>query len=93
MITVLHRLNASSSFLSNLKKSQLGQITLLINQEDGQKHRKFFFLKKKSGPFPASFIYFRLFNTVDNKQMLNKILPMTGVEPRTSGISSDRSTN
>ena len=25
--------------------------------------------------------------------MLNKILPMTGVEPRTSGIESDRSTN
>ena len=39
------------------------------------------------------FIYFRLFNTADNKQMFNKILPMTGVEPRTSGIESDRSTN
>ena len=39
------------------------------------------------------FIYFRLFNTVDNKQMLNKFLPMTGVEPRTSGIESHRSTN
>ena len=39
------------------------------------------------------FIYFRLFNTVDNKQMLNKILPMTGVEPRTSDNKSDRSTN
>ena len=25
--------------------------------------------------------------------MLNKILPMTGVEPRTSGIESDCSTN
>ena len=25
--------------------------------------------------------------------MLNKILPMTGVEPRTSGIKSNRSTN
>ena len=31
--------------------------------------------------------------TVDNKQMFNKILPMTGVEPRSSGIESDRSTN
>ena len=39
------------------------------------------------------FIYFRLFNTVDNKQMFNKILPMTGVEPWTSGIESNRSTN
>ena len=39
------------------------------------------------------FIYFRLFNTADNKQMFNKILPMTGVEPRTSGIESDCSAN
>ena len=39
------------------------------------------------------FIYFRLFNTVDNKQMLNKILPMTGVELQNSGIKSNRSTN
>ena len=43
------------------------------------------------------FIYFRLFNTVDNKQankkMLNKILSMTWVEPRTSGIESNCSTN
>ena len=36
---------------------------------------------------------FRLFNTVDNKQMFNKILPTTGVEPRISGIKSDCSTN
>ena len=39
------------------------------------------------------FIYLRLFNAVDSKQMFNKILPMTGVEPRTSGIKSDHSTN
>ena len=43
------------------------------------------------------FIYFCLFNTVDikqvNKQMFNKILPIIGVEPRISGIESDRSTN
>ena len=41
-------------------------------------------------------IYFRLFNTVDSKQV-NKcsiyILPMTGFEPRTSGIGRDFSTN
>ena len=52
----------------------------------------FLFLKKWAIP-GLFFIYFRLFNTVDNKQMFNKILPMTGVEPRTSGIGSDRSTN
>ena len=43
------------------------------------------------------FIYFRLFNTADNKQvnkqMFNKILPMTRVELRTSGLESNRSTN
>ena len=53
----------------------------------------FFFLKKKVGHSRPLFIYFRLFNTVDNKQMFNKILPMSGVEPRTSGIKSNRSTN
>ena len=47
----------------------------------------------KVGHSQPLFIYFRLINTVDIKQMLNKILPMTGVEPRTSGIESDRSTN
>ena len=34
------------------------------------------------------FLYFRLFNTVESKQML----PMTGFEPRTSGVRRDRST-
>ena len=48
---------------------------------------------KKVGHSRPLFIYFRLFNTVDNKQMLNKILPMTVVEPRTSGIESDCSTS
>ena len=42
---------------------------------------------------------FRLFSsfqyTVDSKQMFNlyKFFPMTGFEPQTSGIGSDRSTN
>ena len=42
------------------------------------------------------FLYFRLFNTqlTENKCSLYKqILPMTGFEPRTSGIGSNRSTN
>ena len=52
--------------------------------------RSFFLKVGHSRPL---FIYFCLFNTVDNKQMFNKILPMMGVEPRTSGIISDRSTN
>ena len=37
-----------------------------------------------NGPFPASY-YFRLFNTVDRKQMFNiYFLPMTGFELRTA---------
>ena len=51
----------------------------------------------KVGHSRLLFIYFRLFNTVDNKQvkkqMFNKILPMTGVELWASGFESDRSTN
>ena len=51
------------------------------------------FFKKKWAIPGLFFIYFRLFNTVDNKQMFNKILPMTGVKPQTSGLKSDHSTN
>ena len=50
----------------------------------------------KTGPFPASFYLFRLFNTVDNKQVnkqMFNILSMTGIELLTSGIKSDCSTN
>ena len=39
------------------------------------------------------FLYFRLFNTVDSKQMFDKRLPMTGFEPRISVVVGDRSTN
>ena len=38
------------------------------------------------------FLYFRLFNTVDSKQMFDKSLPMPGFEPWISGIEGDRST-
>ena len=47
----------------------------------------------KNGPFPASFFFIFVFQyTVDRKQMfnINKFLPMTGFEPRTSGIGSDQ---
>ena len=47
----------------------------------------------KNGPFQASFSLFSSFQyTVDNNQT-NKVLPMTGFEPWTFGIRSDRSTN
>ena len=48
-----------------------------------------FFKKNHTRPL---FLYFRLFNTVDNKQMLDKSLPMTGFEPWISGVKGDRST-
>ena len=50
----------------------------------------------KNGPFPASFYLFSSFQyTVDSEQMfnINELLPMTGFEPWTSGIGSNRSTN
>ena len=47
-----------------------------------------------NGQFPTSFSLFSPFQyIVDSKQMFNKFLPMTGFEPQTSGIVSDRSTN
>ena len=39
------------------------------------------------------FLYFRLFNTLDSKQMFDKILPMTGFEPQISGVEGDHSTH
>ena len=38
------------------------------------------------------FLYFRLFSSADSEWM-NKILPMTGFERRSSGVGSDRSAN
>ena len=49
-----------------------------------------------NGPYPAIFFFFSSFQyTVDSKQMfnINTFLPMTGFEPRTSGIRGNRSTN
>ena len=47
------------------------------------------------GHFRPLILYFRLFNTVDSQQIniWYKSLPMTGFEPRTSGVGSDCSTN
>ena len=39
------------------------------------------------------FFIFCLFNRADSKQMFNIIFLMTGLEPRTSGVRSNRSTN
>ena len=51
-----------------------------------------FFLKM--GHSRPLFLYFSSFQyTVDKMFNINKLLPMTGFEPRISGIGSDRSTN
>ena len=53
----------------------------------------FSFLKMHSRPL---FLYFRLFTTqltVNKIFDINKLMPMIGFEPRTSGIGSDLSTN
>ena len=47
----------------------------------------------KLGLSRTLFIYFHLFNTVESKQMFYKSLPITGFEPRISGVGGDRSTN
>ena len=47
----------------------------------------------KNWAIPGLFLlYFRLFNTVDSKQMFDKSLLMTGFEPRISGVGGDRAT-
>ena len=44
-----------------------------------------------NGPIPASFLFIFVFSTVTSKYNQCKILPMTGFEPRISGIGSDGS--
>ena len=46
----------------------------------------------KMGHSRSLFLYCRLFNTVDSKQMLDKRWPMPGFEKRISGVEGDRST-
>ena len=48
---------------------------------------------KKNGPIPASFFLFFVFSIQLTVNVQYKILPMTGFEPRISGIESDRSIN
>ena len=50
-------------------------------------------MKSKNRRFPPLFLYFCLFNTLDSKQMFDKSLPMTGFEPRISGLGGNRRTN
>ena len=78
-----------------MKTATVGTVGIRLLGKD-QNSSLFFFFFFKNGPFPASFPLFSSFQyTVDSKQMfyINKFLPMTGFEPRTSGIGSDRSTN
>ena len=64
-----------------------------LDLNSGWLHQQKFFLKKKWA-IPGLFYFNSSFQyTVDSNQMFNNFLPMTGFEPRTSGIGSDRSTN
>ena len=71
-------------------------ITSLLNDPSHTTSLNQLVFLKRNGPYPASFLYFRLFNTVDSEysnSQNSKFLPMTGFELRTSEIGSDRSTN
>ena len=46
-----------------------------------------------NGPLFTIFTYLRIVNSEQQIRVLYKILPMTGFEPRTSGVRSDRSAN
>ena len=51
----------------------------------------YFFCKNR--PIPAAFFFMCFFSTDKSKRVEHKILPVTGFEPRISGIGSDRSAN
>ena len=55
-------------------------------------HSLWCFMGFLNGPSRPLFIYFRLFNTVDILCSI-QILPTMGLEPRTSSVGSDHSTN
>ena len=78
----------SSSFSS--KKRERERETFFQIKRQKIKFNKTFF--KKMGNSRPPFLYFRLFNAVDSKQMFDKSLPKTGFESRISGVRGDRST-
>ena len=79
------------------RRCDIGSHWLRVGTFNSGKYYQYFFFLKNKGHSQLQFIYFCLFNTVDNKQvkkqMFNKILPMTGVVLQTSGFKSDHSTN
>ena len=64
---------------------------LAVNYGSVTNGEKRFFLK--NGPFPATFSFFRLFNTVCSKWMFSINFADDWFEPGTSGVGGDRSTN
>ena len=102
LIKCVSTLFSSSSLKANAAGCQLNQV--LTPDLAYAAYVTFFhlvmicFLKCfKNGPFPASFFFISVFSIhswqLTNVQYTNKFLPMTGFEPRTSGIGSSRSTN
>ena len=68
---------------------------ILMGGQSLKKDSHSFHLFLKMGHSRPLFLYFRLFNAVNSKQInvQDKSLPMTGFEPETSDFGSDRSTN
>ena len=79
---------ASECLFSSVKFYSNVQVSTVWAYKQNVHSKMMHFLK--NGPLSASFIYFRLFNTANVEYWF---LPMTGFEPRTSGILSNRSTN
>ena len=48
---------------------------------------------KKDGPFPASFVFIFVFSKLQLVEYRSLLMLLMGIEPRTSGVGSDRSTN
>ena len=76
---------AASSVIDTLARIQLSHLKLNWPMNCG--------LFLKMGISRPLFLYFHLFNTVFNKQMFHKNVPMTEFEPWISGVKGDRSTN
>ena len=77
-------------FLGNFWKKKMGNF--LFRHLVTMSPRLFVFFKK-NWPIPATFFFIFVFSIYLTENIQYKFLPMTGYEPRTSGVRSDRSTN
>ena len=87
------KINKKEAGVGPFLKKRKVKLTVFTNYFINQKCSIKVFFKWAIPGLLSLFSFFQY--TVDSKQMfyINKFLPMTGFEPRTSGIGSDRSTN